>query len=102
MGPLSLNGFPLLNTAWSPSSILFPASNGTVQWPNGSGILDTGIYRLAAGVIGVGNQNAGDTSGTVKTTNFLAGRRDSAAPSHSFIADNGTGMHRVGGIWIDC
>jgi len=62
--------------------------------------LDTGVYRLAAGVTGVGNQNAGDISGTVKTSNFLAGDGTAAAPSHSFSADTGTGMHRVGGFGL--
>ena len=49
----------------TPSQLLTLAYNGSLAWDNGSGTADTGLSRLSANEIAVGNGNPGDYSGTL-------------------------------------
>ncbi|MFA6256695.1 MAG: hypothetical protein WCT29_00065 [Candidatus Paceibacterota bacterium] len=63
----------------TPSQLLTLKSTGSMAWDNGSGTADTGLSRISANVIGVGNGAAGDFSGTLKATTFegaLTGNAD--------------------------
>ena len=68
--------------------------NQVVPWYNGSPFaIDTGISRISAGVLGIGNGSAGDFSGTLKATIVNAGtgfRVNSAAASGHYLRGNGT------------
>src|SRR5215472_97890 len=55
---------------------------------------DTGLSRLLAGVLAVGNGNQGDTSGSLDLSRVLAGDGSAAAPAYSFLNQPGTGIYR--------
>jgi hypothetical protein len=55
---------------------------------------DTGLSRLSAGVLAVGNGNQGDTSGSLNLSRVLAGDGSAAAPAYSFLNQTGTGIYR--------
>src|SRR5215472_16759744 len=55
---------------------------------------DTGLSRLSAGVLAVGNGNQGDTSGSLNLSRVLAGDGSAAAPAYSFFNQTGTGIYR--------
>jgi trimeric autotransporter adhesin len=64
-------------TNWSLSfinNVFLGASGFTYAWTNGTpgGTLDTGLSRTAAGVVGVGNGNQGDTTGRVKAAGYIS------------------------------
>ncbi len=69
--------------------------NQVVPWYNNGSpfAIDTGISRISAGVLGIGNGSAGDFSGTLKATIVNAGtgfQVNSAAASGHYLRGNGT------------
>ena len=78
-------------------------STGGFNWTNstasitGDSTIDTGLSRLSAGIIGVGNGTAGNTSGTLIANSIGVG---DSSPLYSFTVGNGDlfGVNSTGAI----
>jgi hypothetical protein len=76
---------------FSQNGISFGADG---QFINFGLLHDTGLSRLSAGVLAVGNGNQGDTSGSLNLSRVLAGDGSAGAPAYSFLNQTGTGIYR--------
>jgi hypothetical protein len=92
-------GTPVMTQVSGLSTLAFTHSgsgiNSKVQLPS-SAVLewstDTGISRLTAGSLAIGNGTAGDVSGKLSAATYLAGNGTSSAPSYSFTNATTAGM----------
>jgi hypothetical protein len=55
---------------------------------------DSGLSRLSAAALAVGNGGQGDTSGSLNLSRVLVGDGSAAAPAYSFLNQTGSGIYR--------
>jgi len=96
---LVASGTGVIQATQSPWAGLFGDLTETqvVPWDGGTvGTPDTGLSRIGAGVLALGNGTAADFSGTIKLTNLTAVGTiaQSSGQVHSWNAD--TGLSRLG------
>ena len=88
----------------TPSQLFTVKSTGSMAWDNGSGTADTGLSRISANLIGVGNGTPGDFSGTIKATHFITAggtssqfvKGDGSLDSTTYLTGSGTGVTAIG------